>query len=301
MWVAWRVDSGSLEQISCYKLDPASAFALTLFTSRAMRPVTPRLATPIPIGRRGDPPGACGGPVTKRVGEGVLVDDGGVLDDDGGVVGLGEVTVVLAMVSACGTVQELLMVFSTVNCTPVVGTEKAKVPGVVAVVVAVDGDAGNEMETGAGVAGMGRLPAKVSSIVDGDPLVVVTGITKERGSVLSLNCTPSSTKFFGTVTSRVSPFSETVEPLLAALGVAVPTSVAVKGTVPATGMSGQVSVKLGVLAYAWAPKPRIVAAAVAPAVNAATPVSPRIVFVSFMIVLLSHNLTAASSRTTLAF
>jgi len=63
--------------------------------------------------------------VTKRVGEGVLVDDGGVLDDDGGVVGLGEVTVVLAMVSACGTVQELLMVFSTVNCTPVVGTEKA--------------------------------------------------------------------------------------------------------------------------------------------------------------------------------
>ncbi|WP_298337288.1 hypothetical protein [Ferrimicrobium sp.] len=186
--------------------------------------------------------------MTKRVGEGVLVDDGGVLDDDGGVVGLGEVTVVLAMVSACGTVQELLMVFSTVNCTPVVGTEKAKVPGAVAVVVAVDGDAGNEMETDAGVAGMGRLPAKVSSIVDGDPLVVTTGMTNERGSVLSLNCTPSSTKFFGTVTSRVSPFSETVEPLLAVLGVAVPTRVAVNGTVPATGMSGQVSVKLGVLA-----------------------------------------------------
>ncbi|WP_298208127.1 hypothetical protein [Ferrimicrobium sp.] len=186
--------------------------------------------------------------MTSRAGAGALDVDGGVLVDVGGVVVTGAVTVELAIVSACGTVHELLMVFSTVNCTPVVGTENARVPTELAVALALVGDAGREIDTGAGVVGIVKLPANVSSIVVGDPPVVVTGMTKESGRVFSLNCTPSSTRFVGTVTLRVSPLSDTDDPVVTELGVALPSRVAVKGTVPATGISGQVSVKLDVLA-----------------------------------------------------
>ena len=155
----------------------------------------------MPIGNRGELPGAWLGPVTRRAGAGELeVLDGGVLDD-GGVVVVGALTVELAMVSAWATVHELVMVFSTVNLVPDVGTENARVPADVAFAVAVVGDPVSVMETGAGVDGIVKFPLKVSLIVVGDPLVTVIGMTNESGRVLSLNCTPNSTRFVGTVTS----------------------------------------------------------------------------------------------------
>jgi hypothetical protein len=250
-----------------------SVRAKNLLVPSAITPATPTLAMPIPIGNKGELPGAWLGPVTRRAGVGELdVLDGGVLDDDGGVVVVGALTVELAIVSAWATVHALVIVFSTVNLVPDVGTVNAKVPVDVAFAVTLVGDPVSVMDTGAGVDGIVKFPAKVSSIVVGDPLVTVIGMTNESGSVLSLNCTPSSTRFFGTVTASSRLFSDTEEPVVTAVGVLAPSSVTVKGTVPATGIFGHESVKLGVLAYACPPSATSSPVAVRLAASAAAPV-----------------------------